>query len=184
MWGVVAVKMQAESTYLHKSSGRNFEFGVAFSNMGWNRIKERKGKWEVGGDWEEEWAEEESQPARLPCDGTGRVSEDRDSFQALGCAVQWLAPLWGLHTCLVWERLPCFNGVWGDQNERLVFHIWVYAAWMEKNGLKEPRLELTENSTEVKVRIKGTITNMGSPRNYQISEGGGEKKPYYFPSFV
>lgn len=58
-----------------------------------------------------------------------------------------------------------------------MFHVWVYAAWIEKNSLKEARPEVAEDSTEVKIKIKGTRKNIGSPRNYQILGGGGEESP-------
>lgn len=61
-------------------------------------------------------------------------------------------------------KLLCVDGVWGDEKRKSVFHVWVYAAWIEKNSLKEARPEVTENSTEVKIKIKGTRKNIGFPK--------------------
>lgn len=74
-------------------------------------------------------------------------------------------------------KLPCVDRVWGDEEEKSVSHIWYYTAWIEKNGLGEARPEVTENSAEVKIRIKGMRTNVRSPRNYQI--GGVRKAPIF-----
>lgn len=76
--------------YLHKNSGRNFEFLVDLDTG----VKKTTGKWEMGRDWED-WVEEKQSPsATCPVVALTETFEDRGSFQVMDCAVWWLAPLW------------------------------------------------------------------------------------------
>lgn len=131
-------------------------------------MKRRTPKWELGGDWEvgrakEEKPTSETCPVEAMVGGLKRVSAGNGSCSAVAHSPVVTGRLEG--------KLPCVDGVWGDEDEKSVSHIWYYTAWIEKNGLGEARPEVTENSAEVKIRIKGMRTNVRSPRNYQMGVG-------------